>query len=204
MSTQAHLDHQTRLNQILEAARELIANGGVGALTVRGISSKIGVTEAAIYRHVNSKEQVLTLLIEDVRQSVLASVQEAIEPNSRAMSKLERLLQRHLSFIESRRGISFVVIAEAAQFQESTVRSAGQKLVEDYLAKVEGIIAEGIQTGEVEPSINPSAAATMFFGIIQASVTRWLFDSEGHPLTENVLSLWRLFRASLEPKAVTR
>lgn len=202
MSTQAHLDHQTRLNQILEAARDLIANGGVGALTVRGISSKIGVTEAAIYRHVNSKEEVLTLLIEDVRQSVLASVKEAIAPDSRAMDKLEHLLQRHLSYIESRRGISFVVIAEAAQFQESSVRRAGKKLVEDYLAVVKEIIAEGAQTGEVEPCINPSAAATMFFGIVQASVTRWLFDSEAHPLTENVLSLWRLFKASLEPRAV--
>ena len=202
MSTQAHLDHETRLNQILEAARDLIANGGVGALTVRGISSKIGVTEAAIYRHVNSKEQVLTLLIEDVRQSVLASVQEAVEPESDAMDKLEHLLQRHLSFIESRRGISFVVIAEAAQFQESAVRRAGKKLVEDYLKVVEKIIADGIRDGQVEASINPTASATMFFGIIQASVTRWLFDSEAHPLTENVLSLWKLFRASLEPRTV--
>jgi len=187
----------------LQAARDLIANGGVGALTVRGISGKIGVTEAAIYRHVDSKEQVLTLLIEDVRQTVLASVEETVAPESTAMQKLEHLLEKHLSFIESRRGVSFVVIAEAAQFQESAVRRAGKKLVEDYLAVVEGIISEGIESGEVESSINPSASATMFFGIIQASVTRWLFDSEAHPLTENVLSLWKLFRASLEPRPQT-
>lgn len=199
MTTNTHLDHETRLNQILTAARELIAAGGVGALTVRGIARKVGVTEAAIYRHVDSKAQVLVMLLEDVRQSVLGTIAQTTAPDLHALDKLEHALQHHLAFIESRRGISFVVIAEAAQFQEPLVRSAGKKLVEDYLTVVEGFIQQGIDSGEVEPSINPSAAATMFFGMIQASVTRWLFDSAAHPLAENVLSLWRLYRTSLEP-----
>ncbi len=204
MASSTHLSHETRLNQILTAARELIAAGGVTALTVRAIARKVGVTEAAIYRHVESKEQVLVMLLEDVRQSVLGTIEERTAPYSSALDKLEHVLEHHLSFIESRRGISFVVIAEAAQFQETTARAAGEKLVEDYLAAVEKLIQEGIESGEVEPSINPSAAATMFFGIIQASVTRWLFDSAAHPLTENVLSLWRLYRASLAPSNSVR
>lgn len=168
-------------------------------MTIRGIARKVGVTEAAIYRHVNSKNQVLVMLLEDVRQSVLGTIEQATAPDTCALDKLEHVLQRHLSFIESRRGVSFVVIAEAAQFQDSTVRSAGKRLVEDYLTVVEGFIKQGIATGEVERSISPAAAATMFFGMIQASVTRWLFDSAAHPLMENVLSLWRLYRASLAP-----
>lgn len=199
MATNTHLNHETRLNQILTASRELIAGGGVGALTVRGIARKVGVTEAAIYRHVDSKEQVLIMLLEDVRQSVLGTIEQRTAPDSSALDKLEHILQHHLSFIESRKGISFVVIAEAAQFQEPTVRNAGKRLVEDYLSVVEGFIREGIESGELESSINPSAAATMFFGMVQASVTRWLFDSTAHPLTENVLSLWGLYRASLAP-----
>lgn len=199
MATNTHLDHETRLNQILTAARELIASGGVAALTVRGIARKVGVTEAAIYRHVDSKDQVLVMLLEDVRQSVLDTIEQTTAPDSNALDKLEHALQHHLSFIESRRGISFVVIAEAAQFQEPRVRNAGKKLVEDYLKLLEGFIQQGIDEGEVESSISPSAAATMFFGMIQASVTRWLFDSASHPLTENVLTLWYLYRTSLTP-----
>ena len=49
MASSTHLSHETRLNQILTSARELIAAGGVTALTVRAIARKVGVTEAAIY-----------------------------------------------------------------------------------------------------------------------------------------------------------
>ena len=203
MSTQTHLDHQTRLNQILEAARILIATGGIDALTVRGVSSKIGVTEAAIYRHVSSKEEILILLLEDVRVSLMSTIREATSADGGSLDKLEHLLQLHLSFIEARRGLSFVVIAQAAQFQEARVRASGKGLVEEYLSVVEQIIREGIAGGEIDQSINPSAAATIFFGMVQASVTRWLFDSAEHPLSENVLSLWRLYRSSLMPRRVT-
>lgn len=203
MSTQTHLDHQTRLNQILEAARILIATGGIDALTVRGVSSKIGVTEAAIYRHVSSKEEILILLLEDVRVSLMSTIREATSADGGSLDKLEHLLQLHLSFIEARRGLSFVVIAQAAQFQEARVRASGKGLVEEYLSVVEQIIREGIAGGEIDQSINPSAAATIFFGMVQASVTRWLFDSAAHPLSENVLSLWRLYRSSLMPRKVT-
>jgi AcrR family transcriptional regulator len=203
LSTQTHLDHQTRLNQILEAARILIATGGIDALTVRGVSSKIGVTEAAIYRHVSSKEEILILLLEDVRVSLMSTIREATSADGGSLDKLEHLLQLHLSFIEARRGLSFVVIAQAAQFQEARVRASGTGLVEEYLSVVEQIIREGIAGGEIDQSINPSAAATIFFGMVQASVTRWLFDSAAHPLSENVLSLWRLYRSSLMPRKVT-
>lgn len=198
MAVHTHLNHETRLHQIIAAARELIAGGGVDALTIRGIASKVGVTEAAIYRHVASKEELLLLLLEEVRESLFEAISEATSTDRHALDKLDHMLELHLSYIELRRGISFVVIAEAAQFQEPKVRAAGKRLVEDYISLVEDTVASGVKLGEIDARVNPSAAATLFFGMIQATVTRWLFDSTAHPLTENVNNLWEMFRASLE------
>ena len=77
MATHTRLDHQTRQHQIVEAARVLISNGGVDALTIRGIASKVGVTEAAIYRHVDSKEEVILLLIQEVEVSLFQAISRA-------------------------------------------------------------------------------------------------------------------------------
>ncbi len=198
MATHNRLDHITRQHQIVTAARELIASGGGDALTIRGIASKVGVTEAAIYRHVKSKEEVLLLLIQDVRDSLFEAISDATSSDAQALDKLEHVLQMHVSYVELRQGISFVVIAEAAQFQEPKVRSAGRRLVEEYLQLIESIIADGVAKGEVDGAVDPAGAATIFFGMIQATVTRWLFDPASHPLTENAVALWRLFRTSLE------
>ncbi|MEK9675320.1 MAG: TetR/AcrR family transcriptional regulator [Chloroflexota bacterium] len=198
MATRTRLDHETRQHQIIEAARELIASGGVDALTIRGIASKVGVTEAAIYRHVASKEEVLLLLIQEVEESLFQVISRATRSDRHALDRLEHMLQLHVSYVELRQGISFVVIAQAAQFEEPRVRSAGKRLVEKYLSLVSETISQGIERDEIDRTVSPSAAAMIFFGMIQSAVTRWLFDPSAHPLSENAVSLWALFRTSLE------
>jgi len=195
--TQTRLDHGTRQRQIVEAARELIAGGGMEALTVNAIAARVGVSEAALYKHVHSKDEVLLLLVDDIRESLFTEISRATGPDGTALEKLEHLLELHLSYVESRRGISFVVIAEALQFGERGIGVAVRRLVDDYLVLVEGIVAEGQRRGEVQADVKPSAAATAFFGMVQATVMRWLLDAKEHPLTENACALWRLFRASL-------
>tara|TARA_B100000029_G_scaffold512351_1_gene608759 strand:+ start:719 stop:1363 length:645 start_codon:yes stop_codon:yes gene_type:complete len=198
MATHLRLDHQTRQQQIVEAARDLIATGGVHALTVRGIASKVGVTEAAIYRHVSSKEEIILLLIQDVEESLFQAISRATRSDRHALERLEHMLELHVSYVELRQGISFVVITEAAQFEEPRVRSAGRRLVEKYLSLVAEIISQGVDKGEIDHTVSPDAAAMIFFGMIQSAVTRWLFDPLNHPLGENSVSMWKLFRTSLE------
>jgi len=198
MATRIRLDHQTRQSQIVEAARDLIASGGVDALTIRGIASKVGVTEAAIYRHVVSKEEVILLLLQEVEESLFQAISRATRSDRHALERLEHMLQLHVSYVELRQGISFVVIAQSAQFEEPRVRSAGRRLVEKYLSLVAGIISQGIERDEIAKTVLPDAAAMIFFGMIQSAVTRWLFDPSTHPLGENAVSMWKLFRTSLE------
>ena len=198
MATRTRLDHQTRQHQIVEAARDLIASGGVDALTIRGIASKVGVTEAAIYRHVASKEEVILLLIQEVEESLFQAISRATRSDRHALERLEHILQLHVSYLELRQGVSFVVIAQAAQFSEPRVRSAGKRLVEKYLSLVAETISQGIERDEIDKSVLPDAAAMIFYGMIQSAVTRWLFDPSTHPLGENAVSMWKLFRTSLE------
>ena len=198
MATRTRLDHQTRQHQIVEAARELIATGGVDSLTIRGLASRVGVTEAAIYRHVASKEEVMLLLLQEVQESLFQAISRATRSDRHALERLEHMLQLHVSYVELRQGISFVVIAQAAQFEEPRVRSAGRNLVEKYLSLVSEIITQGIERGEIDKTVSPDAAAMIFFGMIQSAVTRWLFDPFTHPLSENAVAMWVLFRTSLE------
>ena len=197
IATQTRLSHRARQQQIVDAARELIASGGADALTVRAVADRVGVTEAAIYRHVTSKDEVLLLLINDVHDSLFSALRKSTSEGGSALEKLNHLLELHLSYVELRRGISFMVIAEAAQFQEPRVRAAGKNLVEEYLKHVQGLITEGQRQGEIASTVNAAAAATTFFGMIQAAVTKWLFDASAHPLTENAGAMWALFSSAL-------
>jgi AcrR family transcriptional regulator len=49
--------------RILESARALYLEGGAGAVTMRSVAERVGVTATALYRHFDNKEDLLTELI---------------------------------------------------------------------------------------------------------------------------------------------
>ena len=202
--THQRLDHETRQHQIVEAARSIIATGGIDALTTRAIAKHVGLTEPALYRHFTSKVEVLLMLISDIRESLFREISQASLSDHLSLDKLEHLLALHLSHVESRRGISFVLITESLQFGEQRVRRAIRELIEDYLNVIKRLVVEGQIRGEIETKLDPSAIATMFFGMIQAAATMWLLDSRGHPLTQNVGGFRTLLRSLIPSHRTAR
>ncbi|MFI6867359.1 TetR/AcrR family transcriptional regulator [Nocardia sp. NPDC050406] len=58
-------------DQIVAAARELVAAHGVEALTMRRLATELGATPMALYRHVRDREELLLLLLDDVAATML-------------------------------------------------------------------------------------------------------------------------------------
>ena len=137
------------------------------------------------------------MLVADIKESLFNEMSQATLSDSVSLDKLEHILALHLSHVESRRGISFVLIAESLQFGEQAVRSAIRELIEDYLSLIERVVVEGQIRGEIETKLDPGAIAMTFFGMIQAAATTWLLDSRGHPLTQNVSGFRTLLKSLL-------
>lgn len=60
------IEHRERMrSDILKAARELIAQQGVDALTMRSLGKRVGVTAATLYGYFSAKESVLEALLDE-------------------------------------------------------------------------------------------------------------------------------------------
>ncbi len=67
---------QVRRKQIVAAARKLIVKYGSEHITVRRIAKEIGVSEGAIYRHFKSKTDVLSLMVDDIEETLIGDVEK--------------------------------------------------------------------------------------------------------------------------------
>ena len=59
-----------RQEQIIQASLDLIAESGIHGLTIKNISRKVGISEPAIYRHFNSKTDILLGIILKIKESL--------------------------------------------------------------------------------------------------------------------------------------
>jgi len=82
---------------ILAAARELILEGGVETLSLRGVAERAGYSPAGLYEYFDGKDELLRALAADVAQKLdarLATVPETVPPARR----LVRLGTAYLAF----------------------------------------------------------------------------------------------------------
>ena len=86
---------QEKQDKILECALDLFAEKGYINTRVRDIIDKSGFGTGTFYKYFDSKEEVLTVLLGDFLDQIIASVTEFFKTE-------EDLLVR---FIESKRGI---------------------------------------------------------------------------------------------------
>ena len=196
-----HLDSELRRHQIVQTARKIVATQGMAFFTIQELAREVGVSEGAIYRHFKSKDEILLVLIQDIEHALLDAISESARPGEGALDQLRHLLQRHFRPLERRYGVSFVIVAEALRFADSQVKQATRLMVERYLETIAAILKAGVEEGELDEGVDPGAAALMFFGMIQASVTLWSFSNRAHPLAEHRASLWDMFKNALTPQS---
>ena len=196
MST-AHLDSEVRRHQIVQTARKIVANQGMGFFTIQELAKEVGVSEGAIYRHFKSKDEILLVLIQNIERTLMDAISESARPGEGALDQLRHLLQIHFSSMERRRGVSFVVISEAPHFADPQVKQTARQMVERYVDAIASILKSGVEKGEIDSAVDTRAAALMFFGLVQASVTLWSFSNRAHPLAQHSASLWDMFKGGL-------
>ena len=179
-----------------------MATHGMISFTIQELAKEVGVSEGAIYRHFKSKDEILLALIQEIERTLLVAVTASERPKEGVLAQLKHLLGRHFSTLERRSGVSFVVISEALTFADPEVKQATRQMVERYLDMLDIVLKAGVERGEVAKTVDTRAAALMFFGMIQASVTLWAFNNRAHPLAQHSTALWGLFEESITTNSV--
>jgi AcrR family transcriptional regulator len=190
-----------RRKQIIDALRKLILKYGSEHVTVRRLAHEVGITEGAIYRHFRSKREILFFLVDYIEESLIGDIEKSpTGPNQ--LDCLENILHSHLSSIEQRKGISFLVIAEIISLGDKKLNQKIYETLTAYISRLTRMISEGKESGVVREEINSEMAATIFFGMIQGLITRWALSNHEFTLEEKADLIWSIFREALKGPAL--
>jgi AcrR family transcriptional regulator len=195
--TTIHKEKTIRQQQIISAARRLIAKHGSEHVTVRRMAKEIGVTEGSIYRHFKSKRDVLSFLVDDIENTLIGDIEKQASSEYDSLEALKEIIVDHLSGVEQRKGVSFQVIAEIVSLGDKKLNSQISHVINKYNERIKVILSEGVKVGIVRPDIDLYAAATMYFGMTQALVNRWALSQYKFDLLEQFKPVWDIFSKAL-------
>ena len=161
MQAAENASRSSRANRaILDATREILAEGGVRALTVEGVAARSGVAKTTIYRRWRGKDELaLAVLIDmveqvvatpdlgDTRDELVAFVNSAVEILGSTL--MGRVMQGLVSDLATDPHL-----AEAFQTRVVTMR----------VAEVRRLVARGIERGDLRRGTDVELVHELLFG----------------------------------------
>ncbi len=171
----------------------IISEEGLHNLVMVKIAKRVGVTDAALYKHFSSKDEMLLFMIEDLENSMTHRLIERVGHIQDPVDRLYHLLGFQLEFIEQNKGMPRIIFSESLQQQNQRIKEKITNLLNNYLHIIQEFLQSGKDSGRVGKETDIEAASAIFLGMIQSSVIFWTLSDFSYSLRERQDPLWQEF-----------
>ncbi len=195
---------EARQAEIIAVTRDLIFNEGFSNFTVRNVASRIGISEAAIYRHFKSKEDLLLGLLDSLFVPWREALEILLHENAPARLKLRRLAEIHLHHLVIRQLNPILFFSEAIRPENCHLFEKLSSSLGFLQNTVAAIVRQGIENREFKPETDVAAATACISGLIQTTVIRWTLQRKSDGLAAQASSLMDFFVELIELKGTQK
>lgn len=110
MASAKQKEVSNRRDEIMSAATELFYEYGYEKASLRDISRRVGLTQAAIYYHFRNKEEILYTIIEQSSNQLFFTLKSCLSGNRDPVEKLRNAILHHiLSIKHNRKGAKIII-----------------------------------------------------------------------------------------------
>lgn len=155
---------EARKRQIVEVALDLISKHGLQGVTMSRIAAGVGITQASLYTHFESRHAILLAALDVIYEKIYASRETALNENS--LHRLRQICEHHLELWanQGERHHAQLLLEFIAGAPGQGLREA---LAEKHLATVQQfaeIVEEGKREGNIAAEVDAEQVAWLITG----------------------------------------
>lgn len=182
--------------EIVQAAIQVISRQGYEKLTTKNLAHSLGVTDAALYRHFDSKKDLIRMILCYFEHLSCEVLQQIKEQKLQPLDQIRRFVDNRYEMFEQEPDLAMVMFSEELFKNDPSFADYFQGIMHIHRDEVLGYIMEGQQQGVIRSELNPMHLFRIVVGSMRLLVTQWNLTqrafglaSEGKNLTETIIKL---------------
>ncbi|MGH8648122.1 MAG: nucleoid occlusion factor SlmA [Burkholderiales bacterium] len=172
MRARPHMSEQTgdRKHQILQALAQMLENPAGEKATTAALAARLGVSEAALYRHFRGKAEMFDGLIEFIEQTLFALINKITGEEKSGVRQLEAMLGIMLAFAQKNRGMTRVLVGDALVNEDERLQTRISQLHDRLEAALKQALRFGVSQREIAQEVDIAAQANLMMSFVMG---RW-------------------------------
>lgn len=184
------MEYTARQIEIINAATELINQGGIQQLTTKALAEKMGFSEPAIYRHFKNKTDILSSVLNYFGMGLKTKMTELIQSEGKGIEKLKQIIDFQFEHFSNHPAIVMVIFAETSFQYEEKLSNAVQNILKNKKQRVVSIIEQGQNDGSIRSDVDVHQLASIFMGSMRFTILQWRLNNYSNDLKKEGELLW--------------
>ena len=175
---------EERKSEIVETTLRLADKVGPDRLSTEAIAKAIHLTQAAIFRHFPTKQdlwEAVAARIGEKFQQLWLGVGSSKAP---APEKLQALITSQLKLIQATPAIPAILLSRELHAENELLRKLFYSMMERFHGLITGLIEEGERTGHFRIDLDQRDAAFLVIGVVQGLILRWSLSGRKFDLAD--------------------
>lgn len=167
-------DYTDRQIEIMELASRIIDQKGIQELTTKNLAAEIGLSEAALYRHFKSKNDILLGLLDYFMLEMRNRIALVAVAGDKSPSELIKdIFISQLKTFAKKPAIVSIIFSEGIfQFNKELMQKVSG-MMEIMQSHIDAIIKRGQAEGVFRNFVAPSTVSTIVMGSMRLAVMKW-------------------------------
>jgi len=192
-----HLPADERRAVTVEAVVKLAAEQNPSEITTAAIATSMKLTQGALFRHFPNKDAIWQAVMEWVADHLLARVERAARDAAGPLAALEAMFMAHIAFVAEHPGVPRMLFGELQRAEATPAKQMAQTMIRRYGERLRALIEQGKAAGELDPQLDPAAAATLFIGSIQGLVMQALLAGDTRRMRKEAAGAFAIYRRGI-------
>ena len=160
--------------EIIEAATKRIDEHGIQDLTIKTLAADLNLSEAALYRHFKSKNEILLGLLTYFIEEMKGRLDTILSNKDRSPSELLKdLFDSQLKTFVQKPSVVSVIFSESIFQFNIELSSTVSSMMELMQNHIESIVKKGQANGSFSKIVGVSTTTTIIMGGMRITVLKW-------------------------------
>ncbi len=159
-----------RKHQILQTLAQMLENPAGEKATTAALAARLGVSEAALYRHFRGKAEMFEGLIEFIEQTLFALINKITGDEKSGLRQLEAIMGVMLAFAQKNRGMTRVLVGDALVNEDDRLQTRINQLHDRLEAALKQALRFGVSQQEIAQEVDIAAQANLLMSYVTG---RW-------------------------------
>ncbi|NDV90538.1 nucleoid occlusion factor SlmA [Alteromonas sp. 345S023] len=183
-----------RRAQILQALAGMLETNAGQRITTAKLAQRVGVSEAALYRHFPSKARMFEGLIEFIEETLFTRINKIINEEKDSAARCQLILHLILGFAEKNPGITRILNGDALMGEQDRLRARIAKLFERLETQMKQVLRERKLREGKTLSAEEDVIANLMICYVDGRINLYIRSGFTRKPTEQFSEQWQIFK----------